>query len=264
MKSNNLDVKSIEEIALEYLRFNNNKIIKMGFSTDTTVDTGTYEKDCLNKNKEIFTRIERSLDFDQSAYTKGKILYEENEKVDINFYKIPQKDLGEEEECTYSYSGFISPVNISHISTSNAIENYTAVIELRSVKKIKGSAKLFFPFNYSNVYEGITELYHPLLNNLETINSIKSLLSNSIINLDNFFNHVSIFEPNKKINANLAKFLEEQKIFEYIEFHQILMLFQIIDNESTENYLIEFDDEKIYTIYQNSVLVLQKLYSNLI
>ena len=143
------------------------------------------------------------------------------------------------------------------------MENYTAVIELRSVNKVKGNSKIFFPFNYANVYEGITELYHPLLNNLETINSIKSLLSNSIINLDNFFNHDSIFETTKKININLAKFLEDQKIFEYLEFNQILMLFQIIDNESTENYLTEFDDEKIYTLYQNSVLILQKLYTNL-
>ena len=263
MKSNNIDIKSIEEIALEYLRFNKNKIIKMGFSTDTTVDTGTYEKECLNKNKEYFSQIENSLNFNPSTYTKGKILYEENEKVDVNFYKLPQKDLGEEEECTYSYSGFISPVNISPISTKNIVENYTAVIELRSVNKVKGNSKIFFPFNYANVYEGITELYHPLLNNLETINSIKSLLSNSIINLDNFFNHDSIFETTKKININLAKFLEDQKIFEYLEFNQILMLFQIIDNESTENYLTEFDDEKIYTLYQNSVLILQKLYTNL-
>ena len=262
MKTNNIDVKSIEEIALEYLRFNNNKIIKMDFSSDTTVDACTYEKNCFNKNRDFFNQIGRSINFEKS-YTKGKILYEENEKVDINFYKIPQKDLGEEEECTYSYNGFISSENISNNLTNNLVENYTVVIELRSIKKIKNNSKLFFPFNYANVYEGITEIYHPLLNNLETINSIKSLLSNSIINLDNFFNHNSVFEPSKKINVNLGKFLEEQKVFEYIEFNQTLMLFQIIDNESDDNYLVEFDDEKIYTIYQNNVLVLQKLYTNL-
>ena len=257
----NVDVKSIEEIALEYLRFQNHKIIKMGFSTDTTVDTGTYEKDCLIKNKEYLTQISRTFN-SKNIYTKGKLL-SENDKQEIDFYKIPPKDLGEEEECTYSYSGFISPVNLSRLSTSKLIENFS-LVELRTIKKIKNSNnKIYFPFNYTNVYDGISELYHPLLNNLDTIDSIKSLLSNSIINVNNFFTHISIFETYKNVSLNIAKFLEEHKIFELIEFNQLLLLLQIIDDESLDYYLSVFDDEKIFTIYQNCIIVLQKLYTNL-
>ena len=258
----NFDVKSIEEIALEYLRFQSHKIIKMGLSNDTTVDTGTYEKDCLIKNREYLTQISRTFNSKYANYTKGKLL-SKNDKQEIHFYKVPQKDLGEEEDCTYSYSGFISPTNLSRISTSKLVENFSS-IELRPIKKIKKSnTKIYFPFNYSNVYDGITELYHPLLNNLDTIDSVKSLLSNSIINVNNFFTHISIFEPYKNISTNIAKFLEEHKIFELIEFNQLLMLFEIIDNESLNCYLSVFDDEKIFTIYQNCIIVLQKLYTNL-
>ena len=258
----NFDVKSIEEIALEYLRFQNHRIIKMGFSTDTTVDTGTYEKDCLIKNKEYLTQISRTFNTKNMNCTRGKLL-SKNDKQEIYFYKVPPKDLGEEEDCTYSYSGFISPINLSRISTSKLVEKFSSV-ELRPIIKIKNNNnKIYFPFNYANVYDGITELYHPLLNNLDTIDSIKSLLSNSIMNINNFFTHASIFEPCKNVNVNVAKFLEEHKIFELIEFNQLLMFFQIIDDESSDCYLCEFDDEKIFTIYQNCIIVLQKLYTNL-
>ena len=253
MKINN-GLKSIEEIALEYLRSQDTKYIKMGSSSDTTVDTKKFDKIILkiNNSKEIPTPS-------GNAITKGKLIDSSNKQQLMALHKLSPKKLEEE---SLNYKEFISSTYISR----DSIEEKPNKINLKYLRKIKllnpKNNKLFFYLSYSNVYDGITELYQPLFNNMESANNLKSLIVNCISTLNYFFNHISVFELHKKANYTLSKFIEDEKICELINFNILLMLFDNVFKQDEKNYNF-FNENTINIIYQNCYFILKKLYTNL-
>lgn len=253
MKINN-GLKSIEEIALEYLRSQDTKYIKMGSSSDTTVDTKKFDKIILkiNNSKEIPTPSGNSI-------TKGKLIDSSNKQQLMALHKLSPKKLEEE---SLNYKEFISSTYISR----DSIEEKPNKINLKYLRKIKllnpKNNKLFFYLSYSNVYDGITELYQPLFNNMESANNLKSLIVNCISTLNYFFNHISVFELHKKANYTLSKFIEDEKICELINFNILLMLFDNVFKQDEKNYNF-FNENTINIIYQNCYFILKKLYTNL-
>ena len=253
MKINN-GLKSIEEIALEYLRSQETKYIKMGSSSDTTVETKTFDKIILNINnsKEIATRP-------RNGIIKGKLIDSSNKQQIMALNKLSPKKLEEE---SLNYKEFISSTYISR----DSIEEKPTKINIKYLRKIQTlntkNNKLFFHLRYSNIYDGITELYQPLLNNMESANNLKSLIVNCISTINYFFNHISVFELHKKANYALSKFIEDEKICELINFNILLILFDNVFKQDDKNYNF-FNESIINIIYQNCYFILKKLYTNL-
>lgn len=253
MKINN-GLKSIEEIALEYLRSQDTKYIKMGSSSDTTVDTKKFDKIILNikNSKEISTQNGNSI-------TKGKLIDSPNKQQLMTLNKLSPKKLEEE---SLNYKEFISSTYISR----DSIEDKSAKINLKYLRKIQPlnikNNKLFFHLRYSNIYDGITELYQPLLNNMEISNNLKSLIVNCISTVNYFFNHISVFELHKRANYALSKFIEDEKICELINFNILLFLFDNVFKQDEKKYNF-LNDNTINIIYQNCYFILKKLYTNL-
>ena len=97
-------------------------------------------------------------------------LQDKNKLKLIKFYKIPQKILGEEEEFLFEdESKEKNKKEINNIKSKN-----NSKIKLREIKTLKYNkkSKIFFNLNYRNVYDCINELYLPLMQNIESINSI--------------------------------------------------------------------------------------------
>ena len=254
MKINN-GLKSIEEIALEYLRSQDTKYIKMGASSDTTVDTKIFEKIILNNNNnsKVFpTQLGATI-------TKGKLIDSSKKQQLMALNKLSPKKLEEE---TLNYKEFISSTYISR----DSIEEKPTKINLKFLRKIQSlnskNNKLFFHLRYSNIYDGITELYLPLLNNMESATDLKSLIVNCISTLNYYFNHISVFELHKRVNYTLSKFIEDEKICELINFNILLMLFDNVFKQDEKIYNF-FNQNTINIIYQNCYFILKKLYTNL-
>ena len=245
MKINN-GLKSIEEIALEYLRSQDTKYIKMGSSSDTTVDTKKIDKIILNikNSKEISTQ-------NGNAITKGKLIDSPNKQQLMTLNKLSPKKLEEE---SLNYKEFISSTYISR----DSIEEKSTKINLKYLRKIQPlnikNNKLFFHLRYSNIYDGITELYQPLLNNMEISNNLKSLIVNCISTVNYFFNHISVFELHKRANYALSKFIEDEKICELINFNILLFLFDNVFKQDEKKYNF-LNDNTINIIYQNCYFI---------
>lgn len=258
---NNYGLKSIEEIALEYLRNQDIKFIKNGLSSDTTVDTRIYEKEVLKKKNStlILNQSPNNINGVKNFITKGKLI--ETSKINnhlIDLYKISPKKLDED---TFNYQEFTSSTFIS----KTTLKENTIIINfnhLRKIQKLNYNNKLFFHFCYSNIYDGITELYIPLLNYMESIVNFKSLIINGFSAINFFFNNISVFELHKRTNLNLSKFIEDEKICELIEFNILLLLFDNIYKEDEKNFSF-FNDEIIDLIFQDCYFIMQKLYTNL-
>ena len=77
-----------------------------------------------------------------------------------------------------------------------------------------------------------------------------------------YFNNDSFFTLSEKSGPQLEEFIEEEKILELIEF--CLNIFLLQNFVKMDNFNNNYNQEDIYIIYQESYMVLQKLYENLI
>lgn len=227
-----LSHKTIEDRALEFLKRSEINKISLGDSIHTLVDTELYGKNFKNKRKTT-SLIKNSRSKNHSNKSK------KCQNTIIKFYKVPPKILGddvEEEEEIFEFP------------------------ELKEPKKLKNSKKLFFPLNYENIYDSITEVYFPLIKNLESIQTLKISSQNLINKLDIFFKHTSIFDiNNNKVTTNLTEFLDELKSYELIEFSLIILLIQIAMDLKVE-FIETLLEEDIFQIYKETLCSLQKLY----
>ena len=91
--------------------------------------------------------------------------------------------------------------------------------------------------------------------------------------LEIYFNNDSFFSLNQKVAPILEEFIEEEKILELIEFSLIIFLLQhfiksekSIDNINGNDISNEIseNEEYIISVFNDSYLVLQKLYENVI
>ena len=258
MKSK-LKIRTIEDIALQYIKraeprkkqINNKENIINTFKT--LIDY----KFCL-KNNTNYNLLE----------DKENIQPNGNNKKTINLYKIPQKFLNEEEDS------FNKEFNSNNESVDDIISQKTIKlisgdeIKLRDIVKLQFDENLFFNLSYQNIYDSITEIYNPLLTNFRTISSLKSMTNNTLSCIEFFFNHDSVFDLIQQRNDNyfndiLISYLDQLKIFEFIEMDLILFIMHIISEIKIE-YIDNFSEDDIFIIYKDSLLVLQKFYEIII
>ena len=271
---------AIEDIALQFIKHSDNPTKNNVIcSNKTLVDNRFYVKKYLNtKNSEcsLSQSFERLVPIDNGENKENIPLNGNHNKMKvIQFYKVPQKDL-DDEECFFHSD--ITNDTISDIisqKTKNMISN--GEVKLREIKQIKYNKKLYFNLNYQNIYDSITEIYFPLLQNLETISSLKSMTNNTLSCIEFFCSHDSVFEllplknntksnnSNNSLSNNLimVEFLDQLKIFENVELSLILFIMHIILEAKIE-YMDSFNEDDILSIYHDSYSVIQKLYEIII
>ena len=260
-------VKTIEDIALQFIRHTEPRIPQKKInSNDTIIDSKFYIKKYKKNPEQILSNsFSKLIPYEEDT---SKPQEKKNNLKIIKFYKLPQKILGEEdEEC------FLDNKSIIQNTNNNTKTNFKS--KLREIKPLKFSnkkPKIFFNINYKNVSESINKLYLPLLQNLESITSIKTN-TESTINCITFFNsNDSAFdllntkeEKNEKNinNNNIIDLMTELKTFEVIDLSLVLFILHIILEAKIE-YIDNFDEDDIVAIYQDCFLVLKKLYEIII
>ena len=261
-------IKTIEDIALQFIKHNEPSKKDTIGSNDTIVDSKYYVKKYIkSKNSESIL----SQSFEKLIPCENNQNDDSNNKVKlIKFYKVPQKVLGDEDVCLFeSMTGSEKSINNnSKIMSQKALSLISnGEISLREIKPIKNSKKLFFNIHYDNAYEIITEMYLPLLSNLESISSLKAMTDNIMSRIEFFCSHSSIFELDQENtlnnNNNISETMEALKIFELIELSLILFILHIILEVKIE-YIDNFNEDDILVVYQDSFLVMQKLYEIII
>ena len=242
--------KTIEDIAIQYLEDTEPQKIPNIETNKTIVDP----RFILRKHSFKKNILQNNNNYDKSPHRI--------KQHTINFFKIPQKFLSEEEDFPLTEEDTLSKIN-----SQKSLTNIVSTVKLREVKPLIIKKNSKFPLNYQNIYECINQIYNPLLQNLETVSSLKSNTDIILSKIDYCVTHNSIFELfNFELNDNtnnLYEFFEEIKIYENIEFSLILFILHII-MEVKIDYLDNICEDDILIIYQNCYLTLQKLYETII
>ena len=259
-----LKIRTIEDIALQFIK--RNEPIKKNIinSSKTLIDYKFCIKKYSSKNQEnsFSQNYERLVPIEnkENVPTNGNNL--SKMKV-IKFYKIPQKDLLEEEELSF-HSEFGNE-SVSEIKSQRTYKMFGENdIKFRNIKKLKYNKNLLINLNYQNIYNSITEIYYPLMQNFESISSLKSMTNNTLSCIEFFSNHDSIFElKNEDEKDNLTNFFTQLKIYENMEISLILFIMHIILETKIE-YLDSFNEDDILVIYHDCFSVIQKFYEMII
>ena len=256
-------IKTIEDIALQFIRHSEPRIPQKKInSNDTIIDSKFYIKKYKKTPEQVLSySFSKLVPYDDNP----KFTEKKNNLKLIKFYKIPQKVLGEEEV------EFLLD-NKSILQNSNSQIDNNNVTKLKKINQLKFNkkSKIFFNINYQNAYNSINEIYLPLIQNLESISSLKSNTESTLACIEFFSNHDSIFElinSNEEkniINDNtISDLTNELKIFEIIELSLILFIIHIILEVKIE-YIDNFNEDDIVSIYQNCLDVIKKLYEIII
>ena len=269
----------IEDIALQFIKHNDNPSKNNVIcSNKTLVDNRFFIKKYINsKNSEcsLSQSFERLVPIDNENKENIPLNWNNSKMKIIQFYKVPPKDLGDDEDCPFHSDTNDTISDITSQKTKNLISN--GEVKLREIKQLRYNKKLYFNLNYQNIYDSITEIYFPLLQNLETISSLKSMTNNTLSCIEFFCSHDSIFEllpiknntktnnQNNSFSNNLimVEFFDELKIFENIELSLILFIMHII-LEARIEYMDNINEDDILSIYHDSYSVIQKLYEIII
>ena len=256
-------IKTIEDIALQFIRHSEPRIPQKKInSNDTIIDSKFYIKKYKKTPEQVLSSsFSKLVPYDDNP----KFTEKKNNLKLIKFYKIPQKVLGEEEV------EFLLD-NKSILQNSNSQIGNNNVTKLKKINQLKFNkkSKIFFNINYQNAYNSINEIYLPLIQNLESISSLKSNTESTLACIEFFSNHDSIFElinsneEKNSINDNtISDLMNELKIFEIIELSLILFIIHIILEVKIE-YIDNFNEDDIVSIYQNCLDVIKKLYEIII
>ena len=257
-------IKTIEDIALQFIRHSEPRIPQKKInSNDTIIETKFYIKKYKKSQEQALSNsFSKLVPYEDSTKSSEK---KNNLKI-IKFYKIPQKELGEEEEEFLLDNKFISQNSDKPIGDKN-------ITKLKAIKSLKFNkkSKIFFNINYQNTNNSIEEIYLPLIQNLESINSLKTNTESTISCIEFFNSHDSIFEllnsneEKNNINNNdtIPDLMNELKIFEIIELSLILFIIHIIMEAKIE-YIDNFNEDDIVARYQDCLEVIKKLYEIII
>ena len=258
-----IKIRSIEDIALQFVKKNKPKKTEENSSYETLKDSKVIIKKYINSKKGDSVL---SQSYERLVPLENKLNDNQNNKIKlIEFYKIPQKVLEDDEECTFDNIIDKKFNNNSQILRQNSLKLASSYeIKLRDIKPIKYTTKLLFNLNYQNVYECLKELYTPLLQNLGSISSLKATTSNSISCFEFFLSHLSIFDIKENDGSNnIQETMEELKIFEIVQLNFVLFILHII-LEAKMDFIDNFNEDDILIVYQESYLALQKLYEIII
>ena len=256
-----LKIRTIEDIAIQFIKRNEPRKQNIINSSKTLIDykfcMKKYSSNTISKNYERLVPIDNkeNIPLNGNNISKMKI---------IKFYKIPQKDLNEEEECS-----FHSDIgNESEIKSKRTYKIFSENgIKFRNIEKINLNKNLLINLSYQNIYNSITEIYSPLMQNFESISSLKSMTNNTLSCIEFFSNHDSIFELIIKENDDnkdiLSDFFDQLKTYENIEISLALFIMHIILETKIE-YLDSFNEDDILVIYHDCLSVIQKFYEIII
>ena len=262
-----LKIRTIEDIALQFIK--RNEPIKKNIinTSKTLIDFKFCIKKYPTKNPEniLSSNYEKLVPIEnkENVPLNGNNI---NKMKIIKFYKIPQKDLGEEEEC--SFHSELGNESISEIKSQRTYKIFSDNgIKFRNIKKINNNQNLSINLSYQNIYNSITEIYTPLIQNFESISSLKSMTNNTLSCIEFFSNHESIFEltPLKDDNEKdtLPEFFDQLKVYENVEISLVLFIMHIILETKIE-YLDSFNEDDILVIYHDCFSVIQKFYEIII
>ena len=254
---NKIHFKTIEDIAIQYIINTTNSENKFEDTINTIKDPKISIKGCNSIGGSFFCRTNK---------------FYENENY-IFFRKIPQKTLSDDELISFN-------TETEDSSSKNTIYNSNTVIKLshtrilvKNCKNIKYTKKLFFPLKYDLVYDCLSELYLPLITNLEDLNNFRNYLFDTKKKVEYFSSHESIHEKNNLLENMILssvstssrkndEFFEEEKCCEIIEFSLILFIIHLMFGAKIQ-YTEIINEEDIETIYGEICFVLHKMLENI-
>ena len=254
-----IKIKSLEDIAVKLIR-RDNEIKKDILNYQDTVK----EIDFLLKKKEYTNNtlnIKNGKKIIPNNKNEDKQINEEISKT----LKTLNSSCGNQKltQNIYNKSKSIEN-NLNKKNMYNLKNVYKSKNEIISFlnKKLIYSENLYFPLDYNNIIAIINDCYYPLLQIFQYFDNLGELTYKIEEKLEIYFNNDSLFSLNEKVEDWLEDFIDEEKIVELIEFCIIIFLLQYFIQ--TNNYNQNYNNNDIYTIYQECYLVLQKLYENLV
>ena len=214
-----LKMITIEDIALQFIKRNEPIKKKIINSSKTLIDKFCIKKNpTKNDENSIYNNSESLLDIEN----KENISLIANKMKIIKFYKIPQKILKEDDE--YSFNSELNNESISEIKSQRTYKIFNENnIKFRNIIKLNNNN---INLNYQNIYNSITEIYSPLMQNFESISSLKLMTNNTLSCIEYYFNNKSIFDIDEK--DILYEYFNQLKIYENIEINIILLIIHII------------------------------------
>ena len=249
-----LKMITIEDIALQFIKRNEPIKKKIINSSKTLIDKFCIKKNpTKNDENSIYNNSESLLDIEN----KENISLIANKMKIIKFYKIPQKILKEDDE--YSFNSELNNESISEIKSQRTYKIFNENnIKFRNIIKLNNNN---INLNYQNIYNSITEIYSPLMQNFESISSLKLMTNNTLSCIEYYFNNKSIFDIDEK--DILYEYFNQLKIYENIEINIILFIIHIILEAKIE-YLDSINEDDILVIYHDCNTIIQKFYEIII
>ena len=249
-----LKMITIEDIALQFIKRNEPIKKKIINSSKTLIDKFCIKKNpTKNEENSIYNNSESLLDIEN----KENISLIANKMKIIKFYKIPQKILKEDDE--YSFNSELNNESISEIKSQRTYKIFNENnIKFRNIIKLNNNN---INLNYQNIYNSITEIYSPLMQNFESISSLKLMTNNTLSCIEYYYNNKSIFEIDEK--DILYEYFNQLKIYENIEINIILFIIHIILEAKIE-YLDSINEDDILVIYHDCNTIIQKFYEIII
>ena len=241
-----IKIKSLEDIALKLIK-RDNETNKHFYSYHDTVKMMEFEIKTNNTNNK------EEIKLSTSSRKDDKQINEELTKSlkTLNSTNANQKILSSRNSKSKTIQNNIN-------QSKNEINNSLNF----KYKKLIYNKNLFFPLDYNNIMIIINDCYYPLLQYFQSFDSFGALIFEMEQKIEIYFNNDSFFALSEKSGPELEEFIEEEKILELIEF--CLNIFLLQNFVKMDNFNNNSNQEDIYLIYQESYIVLQKLYENLI
>ena len=277
-----IHVKSLEDIALGLIKRDNetkkdllnyqDTVKVLGFEIKSNINQDSTKKEdikiitALKKEQKLQEEVTKSLKTTKTMNSTNNANYSNGKQ------KVPTKRMSSSSKSCKQINCGIKKDNIENDLKEKHIEESFIL----KTKKLFYNDKLFFPLDYNNINLIISNCYFPLLQYFQSYENFKLMLFDIADKLEIYFNNDSFFTLTQKTTEELDDFIEEEKILELIEFSLIIyQLHYFIKNNNKENSDDNSDDnnnnsndinkeENIIKIFQESYLVLQKIYENLI
>ena len=276
-----IHVKSLEDIALGLIKRDNetkkdllnyqDTVKVLGFEIKSNINQDSTKKEdikiitALKKEQKLQEEVTKSLKTTKTMNSTNNANYSNGKQ------KVPTKRMSSSSKSCKQINCGIKKDNIENDLKEKHIEESFVL----KTKKLFYNDKLFFPLDYNNINLIISNCYFPLLQYFQSYENFKLMLFDIADKLEIYFNNDSFFTLTQKTTEELDDFIEEEKILELIEFSLIIyQLHYFIKNNDKENSDDNNDnnnnindinnEENIIKIFQESYLVLQKIYENLI
>ena len=278
-----IKIKSLEDIALGLIQRDNetkkdlynyhDTVKELGFEIKTNIIQNLTKKDDFK----IITAFKKEFKTQEEATKSLKTTKTMNSTNNANNsngkQKVPTKRFSYKKNCKEINCGIKKDKIEDNLKDKHNVESI-----ILKTKKLLFNEQLFFPLDYKNINLIISNCYFPLLQSFQSYENFKIMLIDIADKLEIYFNNDSFFTLSQKGSDALEEFIDEEKILELIEFSIIIFLLQyfiknnninsinnnITKDKTNDNNNIKNSEDNIIQIFQESYLVLQKIYENLI